>query len=217
MQYVKDPYSQKKFSPGLTIGPWYKSYTSRFLLTRYMDLIFTAVATASHSTIEQGRIQVWANLPPPPLWQLNHANSAYFGTILVNFPSILTLGILFLQILRPALPLRVLWGYSAATVCAVASQLFVTVVSECPHSTLNSIAPWVAWLEKMLRFPRNMIKFPTYIAILPNISYVFLSFKLIGLYFPPDDKISWEIGSPLPYFFQPCWVATTVLHNMRPM
>ena len=30
----------------------------------------------------QGRIQVWANPAPTPLvWQLNHANSAYFGAI----------------------------------------------------------------------------------------------------------------------------------------
>ena len=54
---------------------------------------------------------------------------------------------------------------------------------------------------KNVRFPRNMIKFPTQIAIFPNISYVFLCFKLTN--FPPDDKISWEPGSPVPYFFQP--------------
>ena len=41
--------------------------------------------------------------PRPPFWQLNHANSAYFGALSVNFPSILTLGSLFLQILGPAL------------------------------------------------------------------------------------------------------------------
>ena len=48
-----------------------------------------------------------------------------------------------------------------------------------------------------------MIRFPTSIAIFPNISYVFLCFKLIN--FPPDDKISWEPGSPVPYFFQPVY------------
>ena len=32
---------------------------------------------------------------PPPFWQLNHANSGYFGAISANFPSILTLGPLF--------------------------------------------------------------------------------------------------------------------------
>ena len=40
--------------------------------------------------------------PPPPFWQPNHANSAYFGAISANFPSISTLGPLFLQILGPA-------------------------------------------------------------------------------------------------------------------
>ena len=67
---------------------------------------------------------------------------------------------------------------------------------------------WPLWRSKVIsmagknvRFPRNMIKFPTKIAIFPNISYVFLWFKL--LHFPPDDKISWEPGSPVPYFFQP--------------
>ena len=57
-------------------------------------------------TIWHGRIQVWADLahsPPPPLWQLNHANSAYFGAISANFPSISTLGPLFLQFLGLAL------------------------------------------------------------------------------------------------------------------
>ena len=39
----------------------------------------------------------------PPFWQVNHANSAYFGAISVNFPPISTLGPLFLQILDPAL------------------------------------------------------------------------------------------------------------------
>ena len=49
-----------------------------------------------------------------------------------------------LWLLQVAVPLRVLWGYSAATACAVASQPFVTVVSEYPWSTLNSIVTWVA-------------------------------------------------------------------------
>ena len=39
--------------------------------------------------------------PAPSFWQINHANSAYFGAI--NFPPILTLSPLFLQILDPAL------------------------------------------------------------------------------------------------------------------
>ena len=43
-----------------------------------------------------------------------------------------------------AVPLRVLWGYSAATACVVASQPFVTVALEYPHSTLNDTATWVA-------------------------------------------------------------------------
>ena len=38
-----------------------------------------------------GRIRVWADLPPPPLWQLNHANSAYFGAISANFDTRSTL------------------------------------------------------------------------------------------------------------------------------
>ena len=33
--------------------------------------------------------------PPPPIWQLNHANSAYFGAISANYPPILTLSPLF--------------------------------------------------------------------------------------------------------------------------
>ena len=45
----------------------------------------------------------WFGPIPPPFWQLNHANSAYFGAISANFPSISTLGPLFLQILHPAL------------------------------------------------------------------------------------------------------------------
>ena len=47
----------------------------------------------------------WPGADPgmSPFWQLNHANSAYFGTISANFPSISTLGPLFLQILGPAL------------------------------------------------------------------------------------------------------------------
>ena len=50
----------------------------------------------------QGRIQVWADSAPAPLfWQLNHVNSAYFGAI-SQFPPISTLGPLFLQILDPA-------------------------------------------------------------------------------------------------------------------
>ena len=58
----------------------------------------------------QGRIQVWADSAPapPPFWQLNHANSAYFGAKSANFPLILTLGPLFLQILGPAL-----WSFGA--------------------------------------------------------------------------------------------------------
>ena len=52
-----------------------------------------------------GRIKVWADSAPgPPFWQLNHANSAYFGAISANFPSISTVGPLFLQIPGPALP-----------------------------------------------------------------------------------------------------------------
>ena len=41
--------------------------------------------------------------PPPPFWQLNHTNSVCFGAIPAIFPSISTLGSLFLQILGPAL------------------------------------------------------------------------------------------------------------------
>ena len=35
----------------------------------------------------KGRIQVWADRPhtPPPFWQLNYANSAYFRAISANF------------------------------------------------------------------------------------------------------------------------------------
>ena len=40
------------------------------------------------------------------------------------------------------------WGYcestATATACAVTSQLFVTVASEYPHSTLNGTVSWVA-------------------------------------------------------------------------
>ena len=54
-----------------------------------------------------------------------------------------------LWLLQVGVPLRVLWGYSAANACAVASQPFVTVVSEYPHSTLKGIATrsshWVLW------------------------------------------------------------------------
>ena len=61
--------------------------------------------------------------PPPPIWQLNHANSAYFGAISANYPPILTLGPLFLQILDPALSgfsalRQVIWGcMHAAYLC----------------------------------------------------------------------------------------------------
>ena len=41
----------------------------------------------------QGRIQVWADsAPASPFWQLNHANSACFGSISANFCPILTIG-----------------------------------------------------------------------------------------------------------------------------
>ena len=40
---------------------------------------------------------------PSPFRQLNHTNSAYFGAISPNFPPMLTLGSLFLQILDPAM------------------------------------------------------------------------------------------------------------------
>ena len=47
-----------------------------------------------------------------------------------------------LWLLQVAVPLRVLWGYSAATACTVASQPSITVASEYPHSTLNGTATW---------------------------------------------------------------------------
>ena len=48
-----------------------------------------------------------------------------------------------LWLLQVALLLRVLWRYSAATACTVASQPFVTVESEYPH-TLNGTATCVS-------------------------------------------------------------------------
>ena len=47
-----------------------------------------------------------------------------------------------LWLLQVGVPLKVLWGYSDATAYAVASQPFVTVASENPHSTLNGTATW---------------------------------------------------------------------------
>ena len=44
----------------------------------------------------------WSS-PGPSFWQLNHANSAYFGTLSANFLPISTLGCFFLQSLDPAL------------------------------------------------------------------------------------------------------------------
>ena len=42
-----------------------------------------------------------------------------------------------LWLLQVGVPLRVRWRYSSATACTVASQPFVTVASEYPHSTLK--------------------------------------------------------------------------------
>ena len=49
--------------------------------------------------------------PPPLFWQLNHANSAYFGAISANFPQFQHSAPAFLQILDPA-PLKAStdWG-----------------------------------------------------------------------------------------------------------
>ena len=45
-----------------------------------------------------------------------------------------------LWLLQVTAPLRVLWGYSAATACAVALQSSVRVAWENPHNTLTSTA-----------------------------------------------------------------------------
>ena len=68
-------------------------------------LLFWALWGENYKVFTQGQIQVWADPPGPssPFWQLNHANSAYFGAISANFLPVLTLGPLFLQILDLAL------------------------------------------------------------------------------------------------------------------
>ena len=64
----------------------------------------------------QGRIHVWSKLapPPPPLWQINHANSAYFRLFLGYFgvisairPSLLDLGPSFyISWIRPCIEVQ---------------------------------------------------------------------------------------------------------------
>ena len=62
--------------------------------------------------LPQGRIHVWSESAPapPPFWQINHVNSAYFRLFLGYFrvisairPPLLDLGPLFLHILDPPL------------------------------------------------------------------------------------------------------------------
>ena len=68
-----------------------------------------------------------------PLHTGTHPNSSWL-TMWVSYYSVP------LWLLQVRVPLMVLWGYFAATACVVASQPFVTIASEYPHSTLKGTA-----------------------------------------------------------------------------
>ena len=57
-----------------------------------------------------------------------------------------------LWLLHVPVPLRVLWGYSAATVYTVISQSFVTVALEYPHSALDSTTTGGIWMCKSMLY-----------------------------------------------------------------